>query len=1093
MSKILTPREKRIAAPHRPMGKAGTATPGTWIIETSGGGGGGGFVPPDAPPVTIQKATATELYDGQFEIQVFWTPNPSANATNFAGVGVYLEDPDMSATTEAPMDGSVTMDGTTQMAGQWKPAYISTATASPADLKVPSKTIARDVRVYLQAFNKVVSSTIVRANQPSPTPNIQVHIPAGATSYVSGQEYALLIKNPHVTAVLHNETVPPSFLFTFSFDQPDETQALPPGLRPFTGVQIVYEYTSDAPIKQEAGPFLVANQPTTWQSSFPARVVDITVYFCSASAAGVNTLVKGVTPSFDISLTYPQVPDVTSFTLTNSRFDPQPDGTIFAEIDATWGAPGSTLFSGAEFWRVSPLPPMQIPPGEVSLPVTKITLSVINWTAGAVWTVGAFASDIRGNLSDHPDNIQPHTPTATWTFNFGGAGGQGQEWSPIVTGTPAVAFEQQINSDGLVMVRWHFSGWTAPASNSFGGISVARLKSGDNPTTGTSAWWDIPKNVTDFWTPWEPAAAAITYDFWFVSRDQQDHRNTILAGVTPKVTIAFTPMVGQLLTSRMPTDWFNTAEFTWDGSPNDFTVNVVNAGKISVGSILRVGGGTGTLASSFAGNQNGQIGVFNAQNQLVGWVGEQDSIGTPDNPSGHSVYGGWFKELYVGGDSPVHAPIYVTNAGVCIVGGWQYSTSYPAYSPYISIRRNDGVEVGRIGASLIYNSGGSTLVPPGDPADIGGAWFNEFAVGGQSLADWRILAKRAQTSSTTETGLVQLRNINEFIINYPQNAVSGQTNAPYTLTFGYDVFHADPGIASPTVFAGISIIRANASPYTHGATLINRGLVLDGVNTQRMIALVTFNGDSNGGDAPPFFGTLTMKNYNNGAINLTLASGTAARSAAYMSLSDEHGNVTFSTTQDGAVTAQGVVNSSGITSSGPILGSSITGSGAITGSSFNTGPPGNRSVIDNSGAFISPAGVNTTGNITTQGELIFSSLWNYGGGSALIDSSGHYGNIYCVDPSGPSGGNGRITSSTLLQINASGVTVTCAQNGIWSGAGVQTTSDIYSGRFGVVSGGGASSPGNFLGLTANSGNQFTLTTSIGNLTVRIIGGLICAG
>jgi hypothetical protein len=967
---------------------------GTWIYEkgSTTGGSGGGFVPPDAPPVAITSATVTEVYDGQFEIQVFWTPAANANPTNFQGVSVYLEDPDMSATAEAPMNDTVTMDGSTQMAGQWKPTHVTESTASPVDFRVKSLTAARDIRVYLQAFNKIVSSTVIRANQPNATPNIQIHIPAAAASYVSGQEYAQLVQNPHVTAVLHNETVPPSFLLTFSCDQPDDTQPLPPGLRPFTGVQIVYDYTSEGD-KQEAGPFLVANQPTTWFSSFPARTVNITVYFCSASAAGVNTLVKGVTPSFDISLAYPQVPDVTSFTLTNPRYDPQPDGTIFAEIDATWTAPASTLFSGAEFWRVSPAPPMQIPPGEVSLPVTKITLSVINWAAGAVWTVGAFASDIRGNLSDDPSNVHSHTPTTTWTFGFGGAGGQGTEFSPVVGGAPAVAFEQQQNSDGLIMVRWHFSGWAAPASNSFGGASVARYRAGDNTATGTAAWWDIPKNVTDYWTPWEPAPAATSFDFYFVSRDQQDHRNSILTGLTPKVTIAFAPIAGQLLTSRMPTDWFNVNEFTWDGSPGDFTVKVVNAGKISVGSILRVGGGTGTAAASFKDNQNGQIGVFNASNVLVGWIGEQDNATTPDNGTARSVWGAWFKELYVGGDSPVHAPIYVTNAGVCIIGGWQYSTGTPNYSPYVSVRRNDGVEIGRIGASLIYNAGGSTLVPPGDPADIGGAWFNEFAVGGQSLADWRILAKRSQTSNTTEGGLVQMRNINSFIISYPQNVTSSPFNAPYTLKFGYDVFQADSGI-SQYQFAGISITRDNASPFHHGAILINRGLVLDGVNTPRMVALVTFNGDSTGGDAPPFFGTLTMKNYNNGQVNLTLASGTAARPAAYMLLFDDHGNQTFSATQDGALAIQGVLTSSGINSSGPILGTSITGTGAITGNAFNTGAPGNASVIDNSGAFVSPAGVRTTGNISTQAELVFGSgggggLWLFGG-NVVIDGTGQF-------------------------------------------------------------------------------------------------------
>jgi hypothetical protein len=957
-------------------------------INMGGGGSGGGgqpYVPPDAPPVTIGDAThplpgaftVTELYDGEEEIQVFWTAAATANATNFQGVSVYLEDPDMSATPVAPMDGTVTMDDTTQMAGEWTAKHITEVTTSPADFKVDGQVVDRYIRVYLQAYNKVVQSSVVRANLPNPTPNIQILVPAKASGYTSGMEFAWLVTDPNVTSVFHLETAPPSFLLTFSFTEPDDTLPLPPGLKPFTGVQIVYQYTSEDN-KQEAGPFLTTHQPASWTSTFPARTVDITVWFCSASAGGVNSIQKGVTPSFDISLVYPTLPDVTGFTLTNPRYDPQPDGTIYAHIDASWMPPVSTLYGGAEFWRVSPAPAMMIPPGDVSLPVDKVTLEVIAWTQGASWTIAALGVYQNGQLTDDPSAIQAHTPTATWTFGLGGAGGQGTEFSPVVGGTPAVAFEQQQNSDGLIMVRWHFSGWAAPASNSFGGISVARLRAGDNPTTGTSTWWDIPKNVTDYWTPWEPAPAATSFDFWFVSRDQQDHRNSILITVTPKVTIAFTPLVGQLLTSRMPTDWFNTTEFNWDGSPNDFTVGVVNAGKIHVGSILQVGGGTGTAASSFAGNQNGQIGVFNASNQLVGWVGEQDSIGTPDTPAAHSVYGAWFKELYIGGSSPVNSPIYVTNAGVAIIGGFQYSGG-SNYAPYISIRDNTGLEVGRIGSRLIYNATGSPLVSPGDVADIAGAWFTEFAVGGQSLADWRILAKRSTTSSTTESGLVQLRNINSFVISYPQNG-GGTTSSPYTLKFGYDVYGTDPGV--PAVqFAGISITRDNASPQNHGSMLINRGLILNGVNTARMVALVTYNGDPNGSEQTPFWGLLAMKNASNGFQNVTLASGTATLGAAYFSLYNESNNQSFGVSQAGAVFALGGLQAANLITSGQVQGGQYL--------------VGSTQVINTSGQFVSTAGINCNAAIISQQAMTFGTgasggLYIQGNGVPVIDGNGNF-------------------------------------------------------------------------------------------------------
>ena len=48
-----------------------------------------------------------------------------------------------------------------------------------------------------------------------------------------------------------------------------------------------------------------------------------------------------------------------------------------------------------------------------------------------------------------------------------------------------------------------------------------------------------------------------------------------------------------------------------------------------------------------------------------------------------------------------------------------------------------------------------------------------------------------------------------------------------------------------------------------------------------------------------------------------------------------------------------------------------------------------------------------------------------------------------------------IPVAVLIQVNGSGQRVTCATNGIWSGNGVQTVSDIYSGRFGIEAGGAA--------------------------------------
>lgn len=155
-----------------------------------------------------------------------------------------------------------------------------------------------------------------------------------------------------------------------------------------------------------------------------------------------------------------------------------------------------------------------------------------------------------------------------------------------------------------------------------------------------------------------------------------------------------------------------------------------------------------------------------------------------------------------------------------------------------------------------------------------------------------------------------------------------------------------------------------------------------------------------------------------------------------------------------------VTNFSGqivINSAGTFVGAGVSVNGAI---STNTGfYIGGNQVINNSDQFVGYGGVNTPGSVT--GDLLTST-----------------GNVQCANAYYNSGANGNV-----LVIS----------NGIFSGNGVQTTSDVFSGLFGIEAGGAAGSPGNFLGITINGGNQFTLTTSLGNVTVRIIGGIVCAG
>lgn len=138
---------------------------------------------------------------------------------------------------------------------------------------------------------------------------------------------------------------------------------------------------------------------------------------------------------------------------------------------------------------------------------------------------------------------------------------------------------------------------------------------------------------------------------------------------------------------------FDSNEFEISGVT--FKAKVIAAEKIYVGSTLRVGGGSGAYAATFGGNANGQIAVYDFTNALVGWVGTNGGY-----------YGGWFKQLYVGGSGPSTAKIYADTSGntyivgttfVLDLGGVRasientYDSAYGAYAGVI-VKQSSGVQ-----------------------------------------------------------------------------------------------------------------------------------------------------------------------------------------------------------------------------------------------------------------------------------------------------------------------------------------------------------------------------------------------------------------
>jgi hypothetical protein len=968
----------------------GQGPPGeTGPVGPTGPPGIAGVAPP-APNVTIGTATVTFRNDHKVEVDVNWTAGASANAQNFTGVAVYLEDPDISTGPIPKLDGSTTLDGTAQASGKWVPVFENDSLVSPAIL-FPDPDIsarqARNIRVYLASYGPNATPKLVRANQASPTPSIVVAIPRAPQSGESGMEYAFLITDPHVDINTDFDRPDPQYSLTFTYTPPDPTVTPPPGMNRFGGVRIFYVYYQpdghsivlpgtdtgiDIPVNQSHG----GVQSPIYSAG--AGNTKFRVYFCSEDdsqplGSHINTLVAAVngtvstTPYVEVEVTTePLAPDVSSFTIANQQVVWQLSGIFVAQADFAWNIPSSARYSGVRLYLVNVVGSSYYPVALTSTMATVtelFTLDVLNVPASTeTWTIAAISVDTNGMLSDDPASYGGagfHSPTVQWIIGppAQGTPGGGLEFAPPVTinAGATITPTEALSSDGVRMVTFDIGSsaspaWTNPTSNQFGHARVEIVVNGQFPPRFI---YDVPANQSWFSTPAVPAFGTIglanTIDAYIVSVDPQDNANSV-AGTTPKVTGSYTPQSGAIIAKRF--DNFDHSEFQWiDPSPG-FSAFLITAQKIQVGSTLVVGGASGA-AASFAGQNNGQIAVKRADGSIVAWMGQQQAT----QGDGSQIYGGWFGQLWVGGTDPRDAPLYVNNAGQVIVGGIAgTSKTYP----YISVRDDSGVEQGRIGAKLaVGTSGPSTLTS--------GAWFSQLAVGGTNLLNWNVLIVPDPAKPNAVD--FQIRNCHLFTIDYPANSNNqGLSNAHYTTEFGTSVW-TGAGYANLWSFPGIRIYepgRSSGSTY-FGAAIISRGIVLRGpaAGNPLTATLDMFNGTQDGNDLPlSFWGELQLFSPNS-PYNRTvfLAGGGAATGNSSFAMADVNGTNVFEVRSDATVWIKSdlyqYTGAQKLISGGVFVGTGVNVSSfAVTAGSYTVGA---ATVINTAGAFVG-AGVDCRNN-----------------------------------------------------------------------------------------------------------------------------------
>jgi hypothetical protein len=925
---------------------------GSWIYEkgsVSGGGSGGGGTGLPAPPVSIEPPVEVIFRsDHRVEVDVEWFKDAKATPLNFLGCAVYLEDPDISTGANHPLDGgSMPLDGTAQVRGDWAPVLVNHSVESPAVLpnldsvmgSGQSYRSGRNIRIYLAAYGPSSNPRLVRATDPNPTPNILVYIPQGRGQGESGQEWAFLVTlGPNAVEVItdYNRLVPKYYL-VLRYTPPDPSIPVPPGINHFGGCRIVFvqEDNGGNPIfpGSDTGMSIPVAQA---DAGFKSDVYEpspaggqFRVYFCSEDdshplGSHVNSLVEGTTPYAEAIIPpVPGTPDVTNFAISNQKTVWFADGSRAAHADFSWHLPDASnniRYAGIYLYLVSVTGGGSTKtkfPKDLSGPQSNVAA---NWPMDILdvpdtpetWTIAAISYDLNGKLADDPKLFGKsgfHSPTVNWIVGppTPGSPGSGQEFAPFVTIAPgaAVAASQSISSDGVGMVSFAIGtpqspAWSNPTDNQFGNAQVAMVINHD---TTKPFYWTAPANATSFQTPAIPSfgniGSPVVVDFYVVSDDPQGNKNSLQAN-TPVIHYTYTPQAGAIIPAR--SGWFDDSQFSWVDNVG-LQADNIGAKNIYVGKTLVVGGAPDT---SFAGQSNGQIAVKNSSGTLRAWMGEQQ----PDQGmSGPPLWGAWFGQLWAGGTSPLDAPLWIDNQGIIQVGG--IAAAKGSRYPYISVRDQTGLEMGRIGAALGTASGsvGDNVGPQPPAALTAGAWFTQLAVGGNNLSNWNLLIT-PDTSKPLGSQFL-MRNIFLLQIDYAAQKLVQPYNNEYKLEFGSSAWVTTGN--SQWQFPGIHIYEFDNVGNQFGSVFLNRGMILRGTQGQNysvLASLVTYNGQPSGfeSSSDQFWSELAMYSSRNPwGQTVYLASGNAADGNPQFSMQGNAGNLLFRVSTNGDTVVGGVL------------------------------------------------------------------------------------------------------------------------------------------------------------------------------------------
>lgn len=782
-------------------------------------------------PGNVTGIAASYEYADEKTIRVRLTFTAPSPLGVWAGVHVWEEDEDQSASQGAPMDGTTPLNGTRNLGGDWTPADRGTFSESPIVLLLPRPTETVTKRFYLQSRSTTVENPLVRANEVGATPSVTLTVSPGG--YQSGEEYARLVTGVGASVEYDDTQVgSPKYSLVFTWTAPTD----PPATLqlPFGGVQIVYEYDDG---RRANGPALAVNE-TTARSDWYDLYVGTSAIKCwfvsmdSSEEPRLNTIIANLTPSATATVTWPLVSrppaskycdNVTSFTASNARYFINGQGLKQLLIDVTWVKPvgdeAQARWGGVVVWLHTPDGnKYQMGGAETGSQVT-IELAVFP-SSSESWVFYGVSQDNNANANTDGRSPITGTPTSTLTVGPPSLGAAGSEYTLNVFGASFAASTVSA-SDGTSQQRITAT-FSKPLDSTWGGVEL-RVYDGATLLASTSG---TPSPIA---VVIPNPAASTTVTAKLVSFDVNGRTNTEVA-TTPQGNLLIGSAAGTLdLRKFLPA---STDNFAINGSLLQIKTGVAMTIDASGNLRVSVSGITESLIASGAVN-TAQLANLAINDTKIA----SDAITTPKIFAGaittskiaaaaitaneiaaNAIIAGKIAANAISATEIAADAITSSKILAGSVTAGKIATNAISSDKLDATQINVGGGGSKPGKFGVYNASGSQIGFIGVEGSDEGGWFKTLSIGGTSYT----------------TGVIKANSSGQITIDF-----AAANNANNKILIGQTTY--DPAYTT----AGIRI-HNGTSPATGSDTtwFISRGMVVYGSgNSTGNYYAVTVNRD----------------------------------------------------------------------------------------------------------------------------------------------------------------------------------------------------------------------------------------------------------